>query len=71
MSLLPGWAQRVADFLPFQWTFGFPIEALVGHLSTTSLLTGLAAQVFWIALGSALVSMCWRASVRRYSAVGN
>ncbi|MDB5075080.1 MAG: hypothetical protein JWO42_1259, partial [Chloroflexi bacterium] len=63
MSLLPGWAQRVADFLPFQWTFGFPIEALVGHLSTRTLLSGLAAQAFWIAAGCLLVSVCWRASV--------
>ena len=39
LSLLPAWAQTLSNFLPFQWTFGFPIEALVGNLSTTTLLT--------------------------------
>ena len=30
LPLMPDWAQDVADLLPFQWTFCFPIEALVG-----------------------------------------
>ncbi|HWE63811.1 MAG TPA: ABC-2 family transporter protein, partial [Chloroflexota bacterium] len=30
MTLLPDWTQRLAAFLPFQWTFSFPIEALIG-----------------------------------------
>lgn len=71
MSLLPGWLQQVSAFLPFQWTFGFPISALVGKLSTRQLLYGLGMQVLWIAIGSVLVSIFWRYSVRRYSAVGN
>ena len=71
LSLLPGWAQRLADFLPFQWTFGFPIEALVGGLTAGQLLSGIAMQVLWIAIGSGLVALLWRSSVRRYSAVGN
>ena len=33
LSLMPDWAQQLADVLPFKWTFGFPIEALVGDLS--------------------------------------
>ena len=30
-QLLPEWAQRLASILPFQYTFAFPIEALVGR----------------------------------------
>ncbi|NCC37456.1 MAG: ABC transporter permease, partial [Chloroflexia bacterium] len=70
MSLLPPWARDLAMFMPFQWTFGFPIEALVGTLSTTELLTGLAIQVLWILIGLGLVQLVWRAGVRRYGAVG-
>jgi ABC-2 type transport system permease protein len=70
LSLLPGWAQTASDFLPFQWTFGYPINALVGHLSTRSLLTGLAMQALWVAIGSGLVAILWRFTVRHYSAVG-
>jgi ABC-2 type transport system permease protein len=69
MSLMPDWVQRLADVLPFQWTFGFPIEALVGNLSQDELLGGLAAQLFWIGVGSILVRVVWRYAIRRYSAV--
>ena len=33
MTLMPDWVQTLAWFLPFQWTFFFPIETLVGDLS--------------------------------------
>ena len=33
LALMPGWVQALADVLPFQWTFGFPIAALVGPIS--------------------------------------
>jgi ABC-2 type transport system permease protein len=70
LSLLPGWAQTLSNVLPFEWTFGYPINALVGHLSTTTLLTGLAMQALWIAVGTGLVAILWRFGVRKYSAVG-
>jgi ABC-2 type transport system permease protein len=70
MSLLPPWAQRLAGFLPFQWTFGFPIEALVADLPPERLIGGLGMQLLWIALGAGLVQLVWRAGVRRYGAVG-
>jgi ABC-2 type transport system permease protein len=71
MSLLPPWAQRLADFLPFKWSFGFPIEALVGQLTTQQLLWGLAAQAGWVAVGALILHLVWRAGVRRFTAVGN
>jgi viologen exporter family transport system permease protein len=71
LTLMPEWAQRLADFLPFKWTFGFPIESLVGNLSTADLFIGLAMQVLWIAIGAGAVALMWRRAVRKYSAVGN
>src|SRR5205814_6533077 len=47
LKLMPGWVQTLADFLPFKWTFGYPIESLAGNLSTRSLLFGLGAQALW------------------------
>jgi ABC-2 type transport system permease protein len=70
MSLLPAWARDLAWLLPFQWTFGFPIEALVGQLTPNELLVGLGMQLLWIVVGVALVQLVWRAGVRRYGAVG-
>ena len=71
LQLMPDWAQRLADLLPFQWTFFFPIQALVGELSTEELLQGLGMQVLWTAIGTGVVVVAFRRSVRHYSAVGN
>jgi ABC-2 type transport system permease protein len=70
LSLMPAWAQSLADVLPFKWTFGFPIEALVGGLPESELLDGLAMQALWIAIGAVGVAIVWRFAIKRYSAVG-
>jgi ABC-2 type transport system permease protein len=70
MTLLPPWARQVAAFLPFQWTFGFPIEALVGRLSVRQLFVGVGMQILWIGFGALLVTGLWRFAIRQYSAVG-
>jgi len=69
MALMPDWVRTIASFLPFQWTFGFPIEALVSNLTTEQLLGGLAMQLFWIVVGSVLVRVVWHFAIKRYSAV--
>jgi ABC-2 type transport system permease protein len=71
LPLMPDWAESLAGFLPFQWAFYFPIQTLVGELSAAELVGGLGMQVLWIAVGSFLVWICFRASVSRYTAVGN
>jgi ABC-2 type transport system permease protein len=71
MTLMPDWVQTVAWFLPFQWTFFFPIETLVGDLSNAELVGGLGMQVFWTLVGIAVFSLIWRRAVRHYTAVGN
>jgi ABC-2 type transport system permease protein len=69
LALLPDWAQRLADVLPFKWTFGYPIEALIGRLPEGDLLGGLAIQLAWIVVGWIGVRVVWRIAIRRYSAV--
>jgi ABC-2 type transport system permease protein len=71
LQLMPGWVQTLANFLPFKWTFGFPIESLVGDLSTQSLLLGLAAQALWIGIGLLLFKVAWSAAIKRFVSVGN
>ena len=70
LSLMPQWAQDLANVLPFKWTFGFPIEALVGRLPESELLGGLLMQMLWIVIGSIAVRVIWRFAIRRYGAVG-
>ncbi len=71
MSLMPAWVQGLAWYLPFQWTFYFPIESLTGNLTPQQLLGGLGMQLLWIGLGVILVNIVWRMGIRRFSAVGN
>jgi ABC-2 type transport system permease protein len=71
LKLMPNWAESLANWLPFKWTFYFPIEALVGSMSTASLLGGLGMQLFWATVGGTLVWICWRSSAKHYTAVGN
>lgn len=71
LPLMPHWVQTLAAWTPFKWTFYFPIEALVGNMSNTSLLEGLGMQLLWTVIGAAVVATAWRFAVRQYSAVGN
>jgi ABC-2 type transport system permease protein len=70
LSLMPDWAQSLADVLPFKWTFGYPIEALIGQLPMSELLGGLAMQALWIVIGVVGIRLLWPFAVRRYAAVG-
>lgn len=71
MTLMPTWVQHLAGWLPFQWTFYFPINALVGQVQTSELLTGLGMQLLWIIAGILAVNLVWRFGIRRFSSVGN
>ena len=71
LTLMPAWVQQLAWYLPFQWTFYFPIEALVGNLSPARLLVGLGMQLLWITVGMFGVNIVWRFGIKQYSAVGN
>jgi ABC-2 type transport system permease protein len=70
LTLMPQWVQVLANFLPFKWTFYFPIEAIVGDFSTQWLLLGLAVQALWVLIGLGIFLVAWRAAIKRFSAVG-
>ena len=70
LSLFPEPLQALATLLPFRWMVAFPVELLLGRLSLDEALAGFAAQGIWIGLGVGLLTVTWRAGIRRYSAVG-
>ncbi|MGZ6347660.1 MAG: ABC transporter permease [Anaerolineales bacterium] len=70
LTLFPHWLQIIADILPFRWMLGFPVELLLGRLSPTQAVVGLAAQSVWVIISILLIRVVWRAGVRVYSAVG-
>jgi ABC-2 type transport system permease protein len=71
LPLMPQWAQSIAAWLPFKWTFYFPIDALVGNMSDARLLGGLGMQLLWTSVAALFVQLMFRFAARHYSAVGN
>jgi ABC-2 type transport system permease protein len=70
LDLMPDWVGAVANWLPFQWTFQFPIEVLIGRLEPSQVGAGLLYQVAWASgLGIALW-WGWKKAIRKYAAVG-
>lgn len=70
LAVLPRPLQVAANVLPFRWTVGFPVEIVLGRLTPAQIGLGFAVQAAWLAAGAFLVRSAWRASVKRYSAVG-
>jgi ABC-2 type transport system permease protein len=70
LTLMPRAVQTVAAILPFRWMISFPVELLLGKLTPSEALAGLAAQLAWIGLSYFVLRLVWRVGVRRYSAVG-
>ena len=60
VALMPSWTRTLADWLPFESTFGFPITALVGPITGRELAIGLLRQVVWTAIGAGAVALVWR-----------
>jgi ABC-2 type transport system permease protein len=70
IDLLPAWAQNISQWLPYQWSFGFPIELVLGRLTPQETLYGFGMQLLWSLIGLGLVNLLWRYGVKQYSAVG-
>ncbi len=70
LSVLPVWAQQIADWLPFKWMFYFPLEVLTGRVPPDQLLGGFAMQLLWLGISAAALVLVWRSGVKRYAAVG-
>ncbi|HSA95183.1 MAG TPA: ABC-2 family transporter protein [Acidobacteriota bacterium] len=70
LTVLPHFFQVVASILPFRWTIGFPVELLLGRLTPGQVWAGFGMQAAWLLAAAAILRFAWRASVKRYTAVG-
>lgn len=70
LSLLPAWMAVAAAFSPFRSMGGFPVELLLGRLTTGQIVSGFAFQLLWIGAALIIFRVMWAAGVRQYSAVG-
>jgi ABC-2 type transport system permease protein len=70
LTVLPIWAQQIANWLPFQWMFYFPLEVLLGRVSGEQLVSGFLMQLLWFGISILAVALTWRWGVKKYTAVG-
>ena len=70
LELMPRWLATAAEWLPFRYLLGFPVEAIIGMADRAAVLRGLGIQ--WLMIGAAtLISAAvWRAGLRRFEAYG-
>jgi ABC-2 type transport system permease protein len=70
LTLMPKLIQEIAQYLPFQLLIYFPIQVILGKLSTAQITHGFTMAGVWLAISLTLFNWVWRNGVKRYSAVG-
>ena len=71
IDLLPDPIQFLANALPFRWAVAFPVELMLGRLSSEQIWNGFAMQALWLLIGIVLIKITWRTGIKKYSAVGS
>jgi ABC-2 type transport system permease protein len=70
LALMPAWSQGFIDVQPFRFTLSFPLEILIGDLSTRDLSSGMVLQLVYPVLAVLAARGLWRRGLRAYSAAG-
>ena len=70
LTLMPKLIQDIAQFLPFQFLIYFPVQLILGNLSSAQITQGFVTAIIWLVISLALFSWTWRNGVKRFSAVG-
>jgi ABC-2 type transport system permease protein len=70
LTLMPKLIQDIAQFLPFQLLIYFPIQLILGKLSTAQIQQGYLMGAIWLAIAITVFNLVWRNGVKRFSAVG-
>lgn len=60
----------VLKLLPFNYAVGFPVDVLVGSVSRSAILTGIACQIIWIGLMVLISRLLWNLGKKKYLAAG-
>jgi ABC-2 type transport system permease protein len=70
LDLLPGWAFRLSQFLPYYYQMYFPTAILTGRLDQTQAAEGLVVQLVWLGILFGIGRLLWTRGLRRHTAVG-
>jgi ABC-2 type transport system permease protein len=70
LDLLPEGLQGIIMFTPFPYKIAFPVQLLLGRLSSEEIMRGFAIQLFWVVVFILLRLFLWRRGLQRYGATG-
>ena len=70
ISLFPSQVAAIANYLPFRFMMGFPVEIAMGRLSSSELVSATWAMFFWLALALSIYFWLWRRGIKHFSAYG-
>ena len=70
LQLMPRPIQIIAGYLPFQLYKYFPIQIILGRLSTPDIIQGYLMGFFWLGVALLFFNWVWRNGVKKFSAVG-
>lgn len=70
LTLMPKIVQEIAQYLPYQLQIYYPIQLILGKLSSTQIIQGYVMGFIWLGIGTLLFNWIWRNGVKRFSAVG-
>ena len=70
VELMPAGLRLLADWLPFRYQVGLPVELLVSAPEASEIARRLAAQWAWVLALSGAAAALWRGGLSRYAAYG-
>ena len=70
LTLMPKLIQDIAQYLPFQLLIYYPIQLILGKLSSDQIVQGYVMAGVWLVIAISLFNWVWRNGVKRFSAVG-
>jgi len=70
LPLMPQLIQDIAQYLPFQLLLYYPIQLILGNLSTEQIIHGYVMTGVWLVVSWLIFNWVWRKGVKKYSAVG-
>jgi len=70
LTLMPKLVQTIAQYLPFQLRIYYPVQLILGKLSSAEILQGYVSGTIWLVVAILVFNWIWRNGVKRFSAVG-
>jgi ABC-2 type transport system permease protein len=70
LDLFPTWLKTAAEWLPFRYQIGLPVELMTGQLTVEQALPLLLRQWAWAGALVALSLALWRGGIKRFQAFG-